>query len=127
MVQQSKGSEYNVNLKDREAYLKQLERSRPQIDPHSFDQSNTGPQNPGITPQETITKTETEIIIVDILNNDFEDFGRLTYEELAVTIEEEDAFIVVGTNTLDTKVLDTSAIVTKSKSKRGADSTHEVL
>ena len=127
VVQRSKGSEYDVNLKDREAYLERLERSRPQMDPHSFDRSNTGPQNPGVTPQETISKTETGMMIVDVLNDDFEDFGRLTYEELAVTMEEEDAFMVVGANTLDAEVLDASAMVTRSKSKRGADSAREVL
>ena len=67
------------------------------------------------------------MIIVDMLNNDFKDLGRLTYKELAITIEEEDAFMVVSVNTLDTEVLDTLAIVTRSKSKRGADSAHKVL
>ena len=64
---------------------------------------------------------------MDVLNNDFKDFRRLTYKELAVTMEEEDAFVVVGVNTLDAEVLDASAVVMRLKSKRGADSVRKAL
>ena len=42
-------------------------------------------------PEEPSTKATAGIRVLDILNDDFEDSGRLTYEELAVMIEEEDS------------------------------------
>ena len=61
------------------------------------------------------------------MNNNFEDFRQLIYKELAVIIKEEDTFIVISINTLDTKVLDILAIVIRLKLKRGIDSIYKVL
>ena len=124
VVAMSKGSEYDVNLQDRKVYLERMEKSRPQMDPHSFDRADRG-QVRLTELTEPSAKTETGIRVVDIWNDDFEDFGRLTYEELAVTIEEEDAteaeFIV------DASALDANAVVTRSKAKKVPEGAREIL
>jgi hypothetical protein len=65
--------------------------------------------------QEVNPKPETGMIVVDIWNDDFEDFGRLIYEELAVTIKEEDT--VEDRLVVNTIVLDTNTVITRSKTK----------
>lgn len=128
VVAKSKGSAYDVDLEARKAYLEKMERSRPQMDPHSFDRMDRGHVQPADS-QEANGKAEAAIHVVDILNDDFEDFGRLTYEELAVTIEEEDApeGYIVGANAINAEVLDASAAVTRSKAKKGSESAREIL
>jgi hypothetical protein len=129
VVAKSKGSAYDVDLEARKAYLEKMERSHPQMDPHSFDRTDRGRIQPADS-QEANRKAETAVHVVDILNDDFEDFGRLTYEELAVTIEEVDApgdGYIVGTNAIDAEVLDASAVVTRSKTKKASESARDIL
>jgi hypothetical protein len=76
-------------------------------------------------PQDTDSKPETGIIVVDIWNNDFEDFRRLIYEELAVIIEEEDT--VEDRFIVNTAVLDTNTVMTRSRAKKGQTNTQELL
>ena len=51
--------------------------------------------------------------IINIINNRFEDFRRLTYKELEATIKEED-YVVVDLYTIGAKLLDVAIVKTYS-------------
>jgi hypothetical protein len=91
---------------------------------YSFDQRDQGQEKPSIL-QDTDSKPKTGMIVVDIWNDDFEDFGRLIYEELAVTIEEEDT--VKDRFIVNTAALDTNTIITRSRAKKGQTNIQELL
>jgi hypothetical protein len=94
------------------------------MDLYSFDQRDQGQEKLSVL-QDTDSKPKTGMIVVDIWNNDFEDFGRLTYEELAVTIEEEDT--VEDRFIVNTATLDTNTVMTRSRAKKGQTNVQELL
>ena len=51
--------------------------------------------------------------VINIINNRFEDFRRLTYKELEATIKEED-YIVMDLHTIEAELLDVAIVKTYS-------------
>ena len=64
--------------------------------------------------------------VINIINNRFEDFGRLTYKELEATIKEED-HVVMDLHTIGAKLLDVAIVKTCSQTKEEADNTCQIL
>jgi hypothetical protein len=121
VVELSKGTEYDANVENREAYLQRLERSRPQMDPESYSRTTQAPSTLG-----TAASPAVDFNVIDVINDGFEDFGRLTYEELAATVEEEERF-VVDSHALSAEILDVAAVKTRAQTRRETDDARAIL
>ena len=61
-----------------------------------------------------------------MINDGFEDFGRLTYKELEATIKEED-HVVVDLHAMGAELLDIAIVKTYSQTKEEADNARRIL
>ena len=59
------------------------------MDPESYSRTTQAPSTLG-----TAASPAVDFNVIDVINDGFEDFGRLIYEELAATVKEEERFIV---------------------------------
>jgi hypothetical protein len=121
VVEMSKGTAYDVNLQDREAYFKALRDTYPKMDANSFSRVI-----PGQDEENSSDSNTANVRAVDVWGGDFQEPGRITYEELAVTLEEEQEHsLIANVHAID--ALDSNAVVTRSKAKGIAEGAREIL
>jgi hypothetical protein len=116
VVAKGRGTEYDVDPMAREEYRRRLESNRPKLNPESYGRDI--PKGRG--------NVHASVSAVEVMNEDFEDLGRLTYEELAATVDEEDRY-VVDSLAIEATAIESNAVLTRSKARKEAESAQELI